>query len=253
MHRFFVEPLAIQGAQATVTGRVARQATLVLHLRAGEQVVLLDNTGWEHLVTLESVSRSALVGQVVERRMGQAEPRVQLTLFQGVLKGDGLETVFQKGTELGIASFAPVTCVRSVPRGSASWAEGKLERWTRIVTEAAEQSGRAVVPALKPLISLSKALAGATGVRLMAWEGEAAREGGGNGFRQVLVQSMDRVRAEGLSIFVGPEGGFDAQEVAEAEGLGIVPVSLGLRTLRGETAGLVMAAAAMYQMGELGS
>ena len=247
MHRFFVAPECIQGAQAHVDGPVARQVAQVLRLRAGERVVLMDNSGCEYVVTLQKVSPSRIEGQVLEKREGLGTPGVALTLYQGVLKGDKLEMVLQKGTEIGISAFVPVMCRRSVPRASKGWADGKYPRWHSILTEAAEQSGRTRIPLLEPLASLKEAMAEAKGVRLMAWEGETER-----GFRETLLEHIERIKEDGLSSFVGPEGGFDPEEVEEARGAGVMPVSLGQRVLRGETAGLAMAAAVMYQVGELG-
>ena len=247
MHRFFVAPECIQGVQARVDGPVARQVAQVLRLRTGERVVLLDNSGSEYVVALQRISPSRLEGEVLEKREGLGSPRVLLTLYQGVLKGDKLEMVLQKGTEIGISAFVPVLCRRTVPRASTGWADAKYPRWHRILTEAAEQSGRARIPMLEPLVSLGEALAEATGVRLMAWEGETEE-----GFRETLLEHIERIKEDGLSFFVGPEGGFDPEEVEEARIAGVVPVSLGRRVLRGETAGLAMAAAVMYQVGELG-
>ena len=97
------------------------------------------------------------------------------------------------------------------------------------------------------MVSLSEALTEAPGVRLMAWEGETER-----GFREILLEHLESIKEKGLSFLVGPEGGFDPEEVQEARDTGVVTVSLGQRILRGETAGLAMAAAVMYQVGELG-
>ncbi|MDA0988962.1 MAG: RsmE family RNA methyltransferase [Chloroflexi bacterium] len=247
MHRFFVTSQSIHEGKANVDGPVARQAARVLRLQTGDSVVLMDNSGCEYVVVLHGISPSRLEGEVVEERRGLGNPGVMLTLYQGVLKGDKFETVLQKGTEIGISTFVPVLCRRSIPRASKGWADGRHPRWQSILTEATEQSGRACIPTLKPLVSLKEALTEASGVRLMAWEKETEM-----GFRETLVDNMERVKAEGLSFLVGPEGGFDPEEVEEARDAGVVPVSLGQRILRGETAGLAMAAAVMYQMGEMG-
>jgi 16S rRNA (uracil1498-N3)-methyltransferase len=209
--------------------------------------MLMDNSGCEYVVELQAISSSRLEGEVVEERVGLGDPVVKVTLYQGVLKGDKFKMVLQKGTEMGISAFVPMLCRRSIPRASKGWADGRHSRWHSILTEAAEQSGRACIPILEPMVPLSEALTDAPGVRLMAWEGETER-----GFRETLVEHIERVKVEGLSFLVGPEGGFAPEEVQEAHNAGVVPVSLGQRTLRGETAGLAMAAAVMYQIGELG-
>ena len=247
MHRFFVAPETTQNDHVRVDGPVARQVAQVLRLRPGEQVVLMDDSGCEYVITLQSVSPSLLEGDVVEKRDGLGNPKVALTIYQGLLKADKFETVLQKGTEIGISTFVPVVCSRSVPRASKGWADGKYTRWLAILKEAAEQSGRATIPRLQPTLSLKNALSSAPGVRLMAWEGETER-----GFRETIKKHAEDIKSNGLSFFVGPEGGFDPHEADEARDAGVVPVSLGRRILRGETAGLAIAAAVMYHMGDLG-
>ena len=257
MHRFFVDPSCIQESRASIVGPVARQAARVLRLRPGELVALLDNTGWEYAVRLISVSSSRLEGDVVDSSRGNGDPGIVLTLYQGALKSDKLETVLQKGTEIGISAFVPVLSRRSVVRSSRDWSESKYTRWRKIITEAAEQSGRSLIPYLGAPMTWQQASTSARGVRLMAWEGDPDERRNENGitrvgFREAVLPSMDRIRREGLSLFVGPEGGFDAEEVEEARASGVAVVSLGRRILRGETAGLAMAAAVMYEAGEMG-
>ena len=202
MHRFFVAAECIHGVQARVDGPVARQVAQVLRLRTGERMVLMDNSGCEYLVVLQRVSPSRIEGEVVEKREGLDSPGVLLTLYQGVLKGDKLEMVLQKGTEIGVSAFVPVLCRRSVPRASNGWADGKYPRWHSILTEAAEQSGRARIPLLEPLVSLREALAVAPGVRLMAWEGETEK-----GFRETLLECIERIKEDGLRLLRGARRG----------------------------------------------
>ncbi|MBI2855274.1 MAG: RsmE family RNA methyltransferase, partial [Chloroflexi bacterium] len=136
MHRFFVAPECIQITRAHVEGGVARQVARVLRLHPGQEIVLLDNTGWEYAVILSKVSPSRLEGDVVEKRRGTGDPGVFLTLHQGILKGDKLDMVIQKGTEIGISAFVPVSCHRSVPRTYEGWASSRYPRWHRIIAEA---------------------------------------------------------------------------------------------------------------------
>ncbi len=257
MHRFFVEPECIGDKGAIVDGPIARQVARVLRMRPGDPIVLLDNTGLEYVVRLDSVTPKTLEGEVIEKRRGTGDPSVLVTLYQGVLKSDKLETVLQKGTEIGIAAFAPVLCRRSVVRAPRTYSDRRFPRWRKIITEAAEQCERSLVPHLGPLMTWQQAVTSAQGVRLMAWEGEPGGRGAGNGvartgFREAVLANMGRIRDEGISLFVGPEGGFDPEEVEQARDAGVTMVSLGRRILRGETAGLVMASAVMYEAGEMG-
>lgn len=249
MHRFFVSPDCIRADAVTLTGSAARQLAHVLRARPGDRIVVLDDSGWEHLVTLEAVSPDRVFGVVTERLMSRGEPTARITLYQGVLKADKFELVLQKGTELGVSTFVPVLCSRSVPgHGRGGWAANRYERWRRIVTEAAEQSHRGRIPALEKPLEFAAACDGVKGIAFIPWERE---EGTG------IKTALNRQRANGLdgspvSVFIGPEGGFTQEEIEYAGARGIEPVSMGNRILRAETAGIAAVALILYELGELG-
>ncbi|MBI4233548.1 MAG: 16S rRNA (uracil(1498)-N(3))-methyltransferase [Chloroflexi bacterium] len=252
MHRFFVPPDWLVGGRAQLGGEVARQIARVLRLVPGDEITVLDNTGWEHRVRLVSVSAAAVQGEVLGRKLCAGEPRVRVTLYQGVLKGEKFEWVLQKGTELGVSSFVPVFCGRSVPRFSPDWSEGKYARWRRVLTEAAEQARRGRIPDLALPLAFSEACARAQGLSLIPWEEERVA-----GLRTVLRERLREGAGTGqappsVNLFIGPEGGFSPEEVALARTYGIISVTLGVRVLRAETAGLAVAAAVLYEAGELG-
>ena len=115
MHRFFVPPEWINDESVTLSGDVARQLARVLRSRPGDQIVVLDDSGWEYGVILASVTPDQVSGVVTDKTASQGEPNIKITLYQGVLKADKFELVVQKGTELGISVFVPVFCDRSVP------------------------------------------------------------------------------------------------------------------------------------------
>ena len=246
MHRFFVPPESIDGDRAVVTGPAARQLATVLRASPGDRIALLDDTGAEYFVTLSRVGPKEAAGAVTGRAYdaGQSPP---ITVYQALLKADRFEQVLQKCTELGASRFAPVVAERCVPRVDREWAAKRFPRWRRIVTEAAEQSGRRRVPALEAVAGLREACDAAEGVRLMPWECERA-----TGIRPTLRAAGDEALRGGVSLFVGPEGGLTADEVAYAASQGIQPVSLGPRVLRSETAAMAAVAAAQYEMGEMG-
>jgi 16S rRNA (uracil1498-N3)-methyltransferase len=245
MHRFFIPPDCINGDAVIFPGDAARQLARVLRARPGDQVVALDNSGWEYLVTLEAVGRDTAQGIVASRTESAGEPALHVTLYQGVLKADKFEYVLQKGTELGVSRFVPVVCQRSIPRERAS----RHDRWRRIIIEAAEQSHRGRLPVLDEPLDFSAACDGVDGFALIPWEEES-----GTGLKSALRSWREQDGApSSIGVFIGPEGGFTEEEVNCARERGIVPVSLGRRILRAETAGVAAVAAVMYEMGELGN
>jgi 16S rRNA (uracil1498-N3)-methyltransferase len=249
VHRFFVPPDWIEGEAVVLSNGVARQLSHVLRVRPGDRITVLDDSGFEYLVTLTRVASDKTRGVVVESSRSVNEPSVVVTLYQGTLKADRFELVLQKGTELGASAFVPTVCTRSVsrPRG-ASQGSSRLERWRRIVVEAAEQSGRGRLPELREPVSFGEACNQVGGPAIIPWEEEA-----GTGLKSGLGQLRPTAGAlTSLGIFIGPEGGFTQEEVTQARAAGVVPVSLGRRILRAETAGVSVLAAVMYELGELG-
>ncbi len=255
MHRFFVLPTAIQGDRVTLTGPIVHQLTHVLRLRPGERVVVLDDSGWEYTVELERLERKQAEGRIVERARAQGEPHTRITLYQAVLKGERFEWVLQKGTELGIVAFVPLLCARNVIRDPEA-VRNKLARWQTIIREAAEQSRRGRLPRLEPPLTFAEACQQAEasgGLSLLAWEEKPATS-----LKAVLQASFAppapnaQYPISNIQILIGPEGGFTPEEVKLAQAHSILPITLGRRILRAETAGLVAAAAIFYELNDLG-
>jgi len=254
LHRFFVPPGLLGGPRIALTGEQAHQISRVLRLKVGDRLVLLDGSGHEYRVRLSEVRSSAVAGDVDDVRVSRPEPRLHLTLYQALVLRDRFETVLQKGTEVGISRFVPVWCERSVVLRGDQIDAKRLERWRRIVTEAAEQCERGQVPEILPPVRFTEALMqAAAGPALLAWERERERSLQA-GLRAVLVQrptERDDRNTESIGLLVGPEGGFSSIEVAAARDAGVITVSLGPRILRTETAGPVLAALALYEAGDM--
>ncbi len=215
----------------------------VLRLGPGDRIVALDNGGWEYEVELKRTARGSLEGAVLSRTPTSGEPRTTVTLYQALLKGRKFESVLQKCTEIGVVGFVPMVCERCVAGEPAAT---KAARWQKIVLEAAEQSRRGRLPSLSDAYSFREACQGATGVSLMPWEGEKSVS-----IRSFLTGVGAVGSAREVNVFVGPEGGFAADEAELARSCGIVPVSLGRRIVRAETAGLVAASVILYEFGEM--
>ena len=248
-YRFFVSPDQMHGRSLKLTGGQARQVYGVLRMREADRILALDNRGWQYEVRLDKVTSNLVTGEIISREPVGGEPHTELTLYQALLKKDNFEWVLQKGTELGVARFVPLITQRCVVR-QKSIKPAKLERWQRIIVEAAEQSGRGRLPELLPPLNLPEALAGAAEYdsALIPWESETE-----HGLVNALsmFSGEDASTARRIALFIGPEGGFADEEIEEAMALGVQPVTLGVRILRAETAAVVAATLALSAMGEL--
>jgi 16S rRNA (uracil1498-N3)-methyltransferase len=246
--RFFVEPGALAGDRIEIVGALSHRLATVLRMRAGDEATLFDGDGQDVRVRFDEVTERRISAVVVGREAGPPEPRTKLHLFQSVTKGERFEWLLEKVTEIGIASVTPLRAERSVVKPAAGG--NRAERWRRIVVEAAEQCERSAVPAVHEPAALDAALRRARGVLLLPYEdaGDAAPNIG-----DVLNRRVDEVFAlAAVSIFIGPEGGYEPPEVDRARAAGAEIVTLGDRVLRSETAGLVAATLAMHALGELG-
>jgi 16S rRNA (uracil1498-N3)-methyltransferase len=239
-HRFLVPAAARQGDQLTFTSEQWHQLRDVLRLRVGDQVRVFD--GIERLDQVVDIIGSA-TGRVVGTWPQAAEPRTRLIVYPALLQRDKFEPVLQKLTEIGACAIVPVLAARGIVREAPD--ERRQLRWRAIVREAAEQCGRGVVPALLPALTLPAAVnqAVADGRVVMAYESE----------RHVTVRQAVAGAGTTVSVFVGPEGGFAAEEVEQARGAGARLITLGPRILRTETASPLLAALVLYELGDLSS
>ena len=225
VHRFFVDPSEATGERFALPASIERQVRTVLRLRDGERVVLLTGDGSEAICRLEG---DALA--VEERRASAGEPRHRLTIVQALLKGDALEEVVRHGTEVGVAEFRLVVTERSIAR---ELSPRRLERLRAIAREAAEQSERGSIPAVRAPVGLRDALA--AGAVLLLERHEARR--------------LSEVGPP-ATVIIGPEGGFSPSEVDAATAAGVELAGLGARILRSETVAVAAAAAILSRTGD---
>jgi 16S rRNA (uracil1498-N3)-methyltransferase len=248
VRRFFVPPGLLADREVNLPPELARRLATVLRLKRGERLVLADGAGRDYEVELTAVSPRSATATVVAERPSPPEPSLELVLYQSLIRPQRFELVLEKGTEIGVSRFVPLLSGRARVRTPGPAGEGgsqRMQRWRRIVTEAAEQSGRGRVPAIDPPALFEAAARSATGLLLLPWEGERSQ-----GMRSYLQSLGDRPLS--ASLFIGPEGGFAEDEVRLAREAGCVPISLGPRILRSETAGIVAAALVMHELGEMG-
>jgi 16S rRNA (uracil1498-N3)-methyltransferase len=237
MHRFFISPGAIQGDHVTIEGGPAHQIAHVLRLKPGAAITVLDDSGAEYAITLTAVDKRRAEGTITARREAQGEPPLTLTLYACLLKRDNFEWVLQKGTEIGVTMFVPVISARTVVDKARP---GKIDRWARIISEAAEQSRRGRLPRLLEPLPFAEALAHAADhdAKLIPWE-----EAESGTLRGALPRGVRSV-----ALCIGPEGGFSAGEIDAAHDHGFAPITLGPRILRAETAAVVAAALVIHEL-----
>lgn len=246
--RFYVDAASLTGERIEIAGALAHRLAKVLRIHAGDEVILFDGGGEDVRVRLDDVSDRRVGASVVERVAGPREPRVRLHLYQSITKGERFEWLLEKATEIGVARVVPLVAARAVVRTPAGG--NRSDRWRRIAVEAAEQCERSSVPEIGAPQPFDDALRAAAGVLLLPYEeaGDAAPS-----IHDILNRRIDDVFALAeISIFIGPEGGYDRAEVERANEAGAEIVTLGDRVLRSETAGLVAATLVMHAVGELG-
>jgi 16S rRNA (uracil1498-N3)-methyltransferase len=185
---------------------------------------------------------------VLERCAGAPEPRVRVHLYQSITKGERFEWLVEKATEIGVASITPLITARSVVRTAGDAA--RLDRWRRIAVEAAEQSGRSAIPAINAPRAFDAALAAAEGVLVLPFE--AAGEDAPPIQRAIDIEIDALFASSAVSIFIGPEGGYEEAEVERAREAGAAIVTMGQRVLRSETAGLIATTLTLHATGDLG-
>jgi 16S rRNA (uracil1498-N3)-methyltransferase len=255
---FYVAPGDVSEHKLTVTGEEARHIARVLRHKKGDKVVFTDGTGVEYECFLAAVSDHAVTAQINSRRRKTNEPIKRVTLAQAVPKGQRMDFVIEKGTELGLYGFIPLVCEHSVVRGPDERPslpmpgfeddpEGhKLERWKRIATAAMKQSLRSWLPEIAPFTGFEALMQRAEDYDLVLMADETVKK---NTLRDAVKSAKHEVRK--VLCLVGPEGGFSDGEKELARGKKAQVISLGPRRLRSESAGILISALTLHELGEL--
>jgi 16S rRNA (uracil1498-N3)-methyltransferase len=242
MHRFFVPPKDLAETEISLTGEVLHHLAVVLRLTVGDEILLLDGLGTLCRCRITTLKKKNGQATVLERWQ-ETDTAFPIHLLQALPKGDKMDLILQKGTELGVGRFSPLFSRRSVPKLAPDRAEQRSQRWQRIVCEAARQSRRPLLPSVTAPRPLGDALAECgEELRLMLWE-EGSRP---------LAEALPAKVPDSLALLVGPEGGFTAEEAQQAAQIGFQPVHLGPRIMRSETAGFAVTAILQYHYGDLG-
>jgi len=240
MHRFFVSPDNINNNSVTISGEDVAHLSKVLRLREGENIIVCDSAGTDYECRIESISKTEAVASVISSTPNIAEPPINITIYQGLPKSDKMDYIVQKCVELGVNKIVPVITKRAVaiPRDG----DKKILRWQRIASEAAKQCGRGVLPQIGEIAefkTIVKNVVLEDNLNIIPYENEKSFK---------LKNALKPVK--NINIFIGPEGGFDPEEIELAMTSGIQPVTLGPRILRTETAPIAVVSAVMYDIGD---
>jgi 16S rRNA (uracil1498-N3)-methyltransferase len=249
MQRYFISAEQVTESVCTVEGQDAHHIMNVIRLKEGDTIICCTDQGQTYLVTLTELGSTKVTGRIVRQVVEEHELPVRVTLAQGLPKGDKFEWVLQKGVELGAHLFVPFTSQRTVVQYDGKKEAKKMERWNKIVKEAAEQSRRSVLPRISAIQSFKGLSEIEADWKFVAYEEEAAEMIVPTRF----VQQLRRVeKGQRLLFVVGPEGGFAEQEIDFLTDHGFTRIALGKRILRTETASqYIMSSLSFYfeQMG----
>lgn len=246
MYQFFVEPSQIQGNRVVITGSDVNHIKNVLRMKIGEEIAVSNGTdGKEYRCGIEEFWEDEIVCTLRFVKEDGVELPSRIFLFQGLPKADKMELIIQKAVELGVYEVIPVAAKRAVVKLDEKKAKSKIARWQGIAEAAAKQSKRGIIPQVRNVMSMKEAIAYAQSmdVKLIPYE---------------LAENMSKTKeiidgltpGQSVAIFIGPEGGFEEKEVADAMENGIVPITLGKRILRTETAGFTVLSWLMYHFEE---
>jgi 16S rRNA (uracil1498-N3)-methyltransferase len=251
MQRYFLPPEQFQQNIVKIMGDDAHHLHRVMRADSGDKVICSNGLDREVLVQITHIDKAVVTAEVIEELPMAAEPNVQVWIAQSLPKGDKMEIVIQKGTEIGAARFLPFLSERTVVQYDAKKEAKRTERWQKIAKEAAEQAHRNRVPQVDAVLSwkdlLKAAKQGQVDAAWICYEKE-----NGQHLKDAIKQSTTN-NSNGTYLFaVGPEGGFTEKEIQQAEEAGFQSVSLGKRILRTETAAMVGLTCLLYETGEMG-
>ena len=243
MQHFFVTPSQVEGERIYIEGSDVNHMKNVLRMRQGEEVEISDGDNLKYRCLVEGYEEGRAVLAIQQRMPVDTELPCRIILFQGLPKQDKMELIVQKAVELGASQVVPVATRRSVVKLDEKKAAKKTQRWQQIAESAAKQAGRGYIPQVSSVLSYPEALqmAGELDVLLIPYElAEGMEEA-----RKVVASIA---QGQSVGIFIGPEGGFEEAEVQKAQETGAVPITLGKRILRTETAGIAVLSILMYHL-----
>ncbi|SPD74016.1 putative Ribosomal RNA small subunit methyltransferase E [uncultured Desulfobacterium sp.] len=247
MRNFLVEEISAINGVCLIRGSEAWHISRVLRMKQGDHIVLMDKKGGRFESSIESISSREVKVRLKRPLEKQASTDLSITLCQAVTKSNAMDLIIQKASELGVESLTPFFSERSVVRLDQDRITNKMMHWKGVAESSAKQCGRAVTMQVESPLELSSLLEKwreKDALKVILWEKEAE-----NDLKSLLKSTCSIKDFVGI---IGPEGGFTEGEVLAGRGAGFIPVSLGVRILRAETAALAIAVIVQYELGDLG-
>ncbi len=242
MHRFFADKSQINQNKIEIIGDDVKHISRVLRLKEGENISVCDKEKTDYLCSIESIEKDRVILSILEKYPNKNESNISITLYQGLPKGDKLDYIIQKSVELGAVKIVPVVMKRTVVKlGNIS---SKMQRWQRIADEASKQCMRGILPEVAEPVTYEEMLKELSGedLNILPYENETC-----NKLKDLLKENPS---CRNVNIIIGPEGGFDDDEIDRALENNISTVTLGPRIMRCETAPLAAISAVMYELGD---
>lgn len=248
MRRFYIDQKKIAENEVILTEQDARHLKDALRLKPGDRVCIFDGTGHEYLAEIGETLKDEVRLNLLHHLAYESESPVHITLAQAFLKDKKMDTLVRQVSELGIARWLPFLAARSVARPEKDRLKSRKERWIKIVHEALKQCGRSRLPEISDTVSFKEAISQASDcdVKILFWEKSDTP-------LSDLVRDLkeDGAPCRSVCLCLGPEGGFEDHEVAEAVKLGFKTLSLGPRILKADTASLAACALVQYLFGDM--
>lgn len=245
MHRFFIVADQISKNEPRLTGSDAHHLSAVLRLKAGDRIIVFDDSGKHYQALIKTADRKIVKLAIEHCLPEQSESSLHLTLAQGFLKDKKMDLLVRQLTELGVTRLIPYFAGRSVPSPDPERLRTRYQRWEKITHEAMKQCGRNRPMDLTPATSFGQALemARSHDLRLIFWENVAGLP---------PLPTTDGQKPNKLFVMIGPEGGFDPAEIEKARAEGFKTISMGPRILRAETAALAASTLVQFRFGDMG-
>ena len=247
MDRFFTPKSNINLEQSTciIEGEDVKHISRVLRCKENDKLEVCDMDNNEYICEIREINKDNILLDIIEKVNIKRESSLKVKLYQGMPKGTKMELILQKLTEIGVDEIVLVQTKRSVTKIDNKKEDKKIERWERIIYEAAKQSKRGKIPTLRGVLSFKEALKDMENndLNLCPYENERTIS---------IKECLKDVNASTIGIFVGPEGGFEEDEIEKIQDMDGKVVSLGPRILRTETASVVASSIVLYELSDLG-